>query len=154
MALNPHFDIDFSSKKCVCCGQMKDSFSYLRTKSFMYPTGYVDVCVDCLGDRLRDSNFDWNVMDKICQYLDIPFELDKFEELRRTHSAADLLKSYNLIYFSDDYDELDWSSYQEAYRELDAAGALDEVVPGLTDEKCRRLQDKWGYNYDEEALHY
>ena len=51
MALNPHFDIDFSSKKCVCCGQMKDSFSYLRTKSFMYPTGYVDVCVDCLGKK-------------------------------------------------------------------------------------------------------
>ena len=63
MALNPHFDIDFSSKKCVCCGQMKDSFSYLRTKSFMYPTGYVDVCIDCLGDRLEKSDFDWNVMD-------------------------------------------------------------------------------------------
>ena len=58
------------------------------------------------------------------------------------------------IYFSDEYDELDWSSYQEAYRELNAAGALDEVVPGLTDEKCRKLQEKWGYNYDEEALHY
>lgn len=53
MALNPHFDIDFSSKKCVCCGQMKDSFAYLRTKSFMYPTGYVDVCVDCLGRRIE-----------------------------------------------------------------------------------------------------
>ena len=103
MALNPHFDIDFSSKKCVCCGQMKDSFSYLRTKSFMYPTGYVDVCIDCLGDRLEKSDFDWNVMDKICQYLDIPFELDKFEELRQTHSAANLLKAYNLIYFSDEY---------------------------------------------------
>ena len=154
MALNPHFDIDFSSKKCVCCGQMKDSFSYLRTKSFMYPTGYVDVCIDCLGDRLEKLDFDWNVMDKICQYLDIPFELDKFEELRQTHSAADLLKAYNLIYFSDEYDELDWSSYQEAYRELNAAGALDEVVPGLTDEKRRKLQEKWGHNYDGEALQY
>ena len=154
MALNPHFDIDFSSKKCVCCGQMKDSFSYLRTKSFMYPSGYVDVCVDCLGDRLQKSDFDWNVMDKICQYLDIPFQLDKFEELRLTHSAPELLKSYNLIYFTDEYEGIDWQSYQEAYRELDAAGALDEVVPGLSDDKRRKLQEKWGYNYDEEALTY
>ena len=154
MAVNPHFDIDFSSKKCVCCGRMKDSFSYLRTKSFMYPTGYVDVCVDCLGDRLEESEFDWNVMDKICQYLDIPFQMDKFEELRKTHSAPDLLKTYNLIYFSEEHENIDWKSYQEAYQELDAAGALDEVVPGLSDEKRRKLQDKWGYNYDEEALSY
>ena len=154
MALNPHFDIDFSSRKCVCCGRMKDSFSYLRTKSFMYPTGYVDVCVDCLGAKLEESEFDWNTMDKICQYLDIPFQMDKFEELRHTHSAADLLKSYNLLYFSEEYENIDWTSYQEAYKELDAAGALDEVVPGLSDEKCRKLQEKWGYNYDEEGLTY
>lgn len=154
MALNPHFDIDFTSKKCVCCGQMKDSFSYLRTKSFMYPSGYVDVCVDCLGSRLEKSDYDWNVMDKICQYLDIPLKIDTFVELRPTHSAPELLKSYNLIWFTEEYDDIDWSSYQEAYRELDAAGALDEVVPGLSDEKRRKLQEKWGYNYDEEALTY
>ena len=120
----------------------------------MYPTGYVDVCVDCLGDRLRDSNFDWNVMDKICQYLDIPFQMDKFEELCHTHSAPELLKSYNLIYFGDEYEHIDWSSYQEAYKELDAAGALDEVIPGLSDDKRRKLLDKWGGNYDDEALNY
>ena len=154
MALNPHFDIDFSSRKCVCCGQMKDSFSYLRTKSFMYPTGYVDVCVDCLGDKLEESGFDWNVMDKICQYLDIPFQMGKFEEFRRTHTAADLLKAYNLIYFSEEYENIDWTSYQEAYKELDAAAALDEVVPGLSDEKRRKLEEKWGFNYDPDELHY
>ena len=110
MALNPHFDIDFSSKKCVCCGQMKDSFAFLRTKSFMYPEGYIDICADCLAQKLEESNFDWNVMDKICQYLDIPFEMSKFEELRRTHSAAELLKSYNLIYFGEEFEGIDCSS--------------------------------------------
>ena len=154
MALNPHFDIDFTSKKCVHCGQMKDSFSFLRTKSFMYPNGYVDVCVDCLGKILEEANFDWNMMDKICQYLDIPFEIERFEELRRTNSAADLLKAYNLIYFSEEYDNIDWKSYQEAYKELEAAGALEDAVPGLAEEKRHRLQEKWGFNYDDEALIY
>lgn len=154
MAVNPHFDIDFSAKKCACCGQMKDSFSFLRTKSFLHPTGYVDVCVDCLGDRLEESNFDWNVMDKICQYLDVPFEMEKFEELQTTHSAPELLKSYVLIYFGDEYEGIDWSSYQEAYKELKEANALDEAIPGLADEKRHRLQEKWGFNYDDEALNY
>jgi len=154
MALNPHFDIDFTSKKCVHCGQMKDSFSFLRTKSFMYPGGYVDVCVDCLGKILEEADFDWNMMDKICQYLDIPFEIERFEELRRTNNAADLLKAYNLIYFSEEYDNIDWKSYQEAYKELEAAGALEDAVPGLAEEKRHRLQEKWGFNYDDEALIY
>lgn len=154
MAVNPHFDIDFSSKICAVCGQPKDSFDYLRTKSFMYPTGYVDVCVDCLGERLERSDFDWNVMDKICQYLDIPFEIKRFEELRKTNSAPELLKAYNTIYFSEEYEGIDWKSYQEAYKELDAAGALDDVVPGLADDKRRKLQEKWGFNYDDEALAY
>ena len=154
MAINPHFDIDFSSKKCVRCGQMKDSFSFLRSKSFMYPTGYVDVCVDCLGGYLEEANYSWNAMDKLCQYLDIPFEASRFEALRTTNSAADLLKAYNLIYFTEEYEGIDWTSYQEAYKELDAAGALDEVVPGLADEKRHKLQEKWGFNYDDEALNY
>jgi len=154
MAINPHFDIDFSSKKCVRCGQMKDSFSFLRSKSFMYPTGYVDVCVDCLGGYLEENNFNWNTMDKICQYLDIPFEINRYAELMKTNSAADLLKAYNLIYFTEEYEGIDWTSYQEAYKELDAAGALDEVVPGLADEKRHKLQEKWGFNYDDEALNY
>ena len=154
MALNPHFDIDFSSKKCVRCGQMKDSFSFLRTKSFMYPTGYVDVCVDCLGEILEESGFSWNTMDKICQYLDVPFDMKRFAEMAETNSAPDLLKGYNLIYFSEEYEGIDWKSYQDAYEELKEAGALDEAIPGLADEKRRQLQEKWGYNYDEEALTY
>ena len=154
MAVKPHFDIDFSSKKCICCGQIKDSFSFLRTKSFMYPNGYIDICIDCLGEKLEESNLNWDVMDKICQYLDIPFEPIRFEELRKTNSAPELLKAYNTIYFSEEYKGIDWKSYQEAYEELDAAGALDEVVPGLSDNKRRKLQEKWGYNYDEDALSY
>ena len=157
MALNPHFDIDFSSKKCVCCGQLKDSFAYLRTKSFMYPTGYVDVCVDCLGKRIETGEkevYDWNAMDKICQFLDIPFEPKKFVELFPNHTAPELLKAYNLIYFSDEYEGIDWGVYQEAYNELNAAGALDDVVPGLAEEKRHKLQEKWGFNYDDEALNY
>lgn len=157
MALNPQLDIDLDLRKCKCCGKSRNSLEFLKTKSFMFPTGLVDVCVRCLGERLSDTDEQeqWNVMDKICQYLDIPFEPKRFEELRETsHSAADLLKGYNMIYFSDEYEGIDWGSYNEAYKELDAVGGLADVVPGLADEERRKLQEKWGFNYDEEALGY
>lgn len=157
MALNPQLDINLDLKKCKCCGKSRNSLEFLKTKSFMYPEGSVDVCVRCLGERISntDEQEQWNIMDKICQYLDIPFEPKRFEELRgSSHSAADLLKGYNMIYGSEEYEGVDWSSYNEAYKELDAVGGLADVVPGLADEERRKLQEKWGANYDEEELSY
>ena len=154
MALNPQFDIGFSSRKCICCGLPKDSFSFLRSKSFMYERGYVSVCTDCLGKKLEEGNYEWNTMDRICQYLDIPFMPEKYEELRRVNTAPDLLRAYNTIFFSEEYEGIDWGAYEEAYKELDERGALADAIPGLNDERRRKLQDKWGYNYDDEALNY
>lgn len=154
MPLNPHFDIGTESKRCECCGRMKDGFSYLRTKSFLFPSGYVNVCVDCLGQKLEESDYSWDMMDRICQYLDIPFKIEDFEDLRRTDTAAELLKAYNLIFFSEEYEGIDWGSYNEAYRDLAARGALADAVPGLADEERQKLRDKWGYNYTDEDLHY
>ena len=65
----------------------------------MYPSGYVDVCVDCLGDILEDSEFNWDIMDKICQYLDIPFELDRFEEYISTQLVAMFIKG-NVLFIN------------------------------------------------------
>ena len=154
MALNPQFDIDMTNRKCTCCGEIKDSFAFLKTKSFLFPRGYVDVCVDCLGKRLENTDEDWEVMDKICQYLDIPFEPSKFEELREGKTVVELLKAYNLIYFAEEYEGVDWGHFNEAYKELQRNGALEDVVPGLADERRRKLIEKWGANYEDDALLY
>lgn len=153
MALKPVFDIEFEDKICNCCGRKKDSFSFLSTKSFLFPSGYVDTCTECLAKHLEDDD-SWNTMDKICQYLDIPFEPSRYEELKKTNSPYTLLKAYNLIYSKDEYVNIDWSSYNEAYKELVERDALIDVVPGLADEERRKLEEKWGKNYDEDALTY
>lgn len=154
MPLQPKFDIDFENKKCERCGRIKDSFSFLKTKSFLFSSGYINICTDCIAEYLESEGMSWNAMDRICQYLDIPFEPTKYEELKSTNTAAGLLKAYNLIYFNEEYKNIDWGSYNEAYRELDERGALIDVVPILGDEERRKLQEKWGMNYDEEALRY
>lgn len=155
MALKPVFDIDFEERKCECCGRAKSSLSYLPTNSFLFPSGYINICTDCLGKRLMVDE-SWEVMDKICQYLDIPFDLKKFEELKKTHedAPAQLLQAYVIQFGGKEYEGIDWSSYEDAYKELEARGALVDAVPGLAEEERRKLQEKWGYNYDEEALNY
>lgn len=153
MPLKPVFDIDIKEIKCECCGRYRDSMDFLPTKSFMFPDGYVHVCNECLGKRLEVDE-SWEVMDKICQYVDMPFDIKRFEELRKTNTAASLLQAYSIQFMNDEYEGVDWTSYEEAYKELEERGALADVVPGLADEERRRLEEKWGANYDEEALNY
>ncbi len=153
MALQPKFDLDFEDRKCEQCGQYKTSLHYLPTKSFLFPSGYINICTECLGKRLeRDDS--WEIMDKICQYLDIPFDIKRYEELKETNTPVTLLQAYSTQFNNDEYEGIDWSSYEDAYKELRERNALVDVVPGLADDERRKLQDKWGYNYSEEELSY
>lgn len=153
MPLKPVFNLDFENQRCRCCGREKNSLQFLPTKSFLFPTGYIDTCTDCLAKRLEDED-SWDVMDKICQYLDIPFHIKRYEELKETNKPANLLQAYVTQFMGEEYEGIDWSSYEEAYRELKARGALEDVIPGLADEERRKLEEKWGKNYDEDALLY
>lgn len=153
MALQPKFDLDFEDRQCIQCGQYKSSLHFLPTKSFLFPSGYINICTECLSKRLEYED-SWDSMDKICQYLDIPFDIKRYEELKETNTPTTLLQAYVLQFNNDEYEGIDWSSYEDAYKELHARDALADVVPGLADDERKRLQDKWGYNYDEEALNY
>lgn len=154
MALKPNITFDFSFKNCESCGRALDSMSFLKTKSYLFPSGYINVCTDCLARELESNNYSWNAMDRLCQYLDIPFIPDKYEELLATTKGADLLRAYNTIFFTEEYEGIDWGSYEEAYKDLQQTNALAEAVPLLAEQERIKLQQKWGMNYDDEALHY
>ena len=154
MALKPNITFDFSFKNCESCGRALDSMSFLKTKSYLFPSGYINVCTDCLARELEQNNYSWNAMDRLCQYLDIPFIPDKYEELLATTKGADLLRAYNTIFFTEEYEGIDWGSYEEAYKDLQQTNALAEAVPLLAEQERIKLQQKWGMNYDDEALRY
>ena len=154
MALNPVIKTDFTDKVCVKCGRSRSSNKYLKSKSFLYPDGYLDICTDCVNDLLEEENYSWDMVDRLCQYLDIPFIPEKWEDLKMLNDDRDTIVAYNRIFFSEEYEGIGWKEYNEAYQELKAIGGLAEVVPVLKDEERRKLEEKWGYNYDEEALRY
>ena len=154
MALNPVIKAEFTDKVCVCCGRSLSSNKYLKTKSFLYPDKHLDICNDCLNDILEEENYSWDMIDRLCQYLDIPFVPEKWEDMRLLNDDREAIVAYNRLYFTEEYEGIGWKEYNEAYEELKAVGALAEVIPILKDEERRKLQDKWGYNYDDEALRY
>ena len=143
----------FSSKTCEHCGRPKNSTNYVRTKSFLYSDKHLPVCNECLEKMLVEKDFDWDFVDKLCQYVDIPFVPKEFERLRQIN-GDEVFPVYANVFFGSEYDGIGWKDYYDAYLELKKEGDLSDVIPIVSDQKRHELQEKWGFNYDDEALHY
>jgi len=67
---------------------------------------------------------------------------------------ANVFYRYATIFQASEYDGLGWGDYYQAFRKLKEENAVEDELPGLADEKRRKLKEKWGGNYDDEALMY
>ena len=143
----------FSSKMCERCGRSQNSSMYVRTKSIFYQDKYLPICNECIEELLVEHAFDWDFVDKLCQYADIPFVPTEFERLRAINGDG-VFPVYANMFFAAEYDGIGWKDYYDAYKELKSEGDLSEVIPLVADNKRQELQEKWGFNYDDEALHY
>jgi hypothetical protein len=102
---------------------------------------------------LAAHDWDWEYVDKMCQMADIPFVPKEWEKLR-VMNDQEVFYRYATIFLGSEYDGIGWSDYYKAFKELKAAGVLEDEIPEIADKKRRDLKDKWGANYDDEALRY
>ena len=143
----------FTLKPCCSCQQMFGEEGFAPTKSLFFPEGVIPMCNDCVDKDLAAHNWDWDYIDKICQMADIPFVPREWEKLREM-SEQDIFYRYASIFLGEEYEGIGWSDYHKAFLELKAAGVLEEELPEIAEKKERELKDKWGGNYDAEALRY
>ena len=61
---------------------------------------------------------------------------------------------YAEVFAKAEYEDLGWHEYFEAVRTLKASGELEDELPGIADKKRQQLLERWGANYDDEALRY
>ena len=53
-----------------------------------------------------------------------------------------------------EFEGLGWGDYFKEFLKLKEAGKIEEELPLISDAERKKLQEKWGFNYDDEALHY
>ena len=143
----------FALKQCNRCGAAQTSDAFAPTKSIFYPDASLPICNSCIESYLVDVDFDWKEVDKICQYADIPFVPKEWERLRSMNGDK-VFGVYAEVFAQSEYEDFGWSDYRKAFNELKASGDLEDELPGLADEKRKQLQERWGKNYDDEALRY
>ena len=144
---------NFLVKECSKCGGTFGAENFTKTKSVFYADGYLPLCNNCLKNILEEHDFEWDIIDKVCQYSDIPFVPDKFEELHKIH-GNDVFPIYAEIFFSEEFEGLGWGDYFKEFKRLQREGYIEEELPELKEAKMKGLKEKWGPNYDMEALTY
>ena len=145
--------IPFIVKTCSICSGTFGPEGFIKTKSLFYPDGYLPMCADCIKQLLIEHNFDWDLVDKLCRYADIPFIPAEFERLHESN-GDNVFQVYADVFLSSEFEGLGWKQYYEEFLRLKEKGHIEDELPILKEEKRKQLKEKWGSNYDDEELQY
>ena len=143
----------FIVKTCSICGGTFGPEGFIKTKSLFYPDGYLPMCADCIKQLLIEHDFDWDLVDKLCRYADIPFIPAEFERLHESN-GDNVFQVYADVFLSSEFEGLGWKQYYEEFLRLKEKGHIEDELPILKEEKRKQLKEKWGSNYDDEELQY
>lgn len=144
---------NFALKQCSKCGASQTSDAFAPTKSIFYSDGALPICNSCIEDYLDQHDYDWKFVDKLCQWADIPFVPREWERLFEMNGSK-TFGVYAEVFAQTEYEGLGWDEYYKAFKDLKTTGDLDDELPGLAEKKRKQLQERWGPNYDDEALRY
>lgn len=154
MAITPKINQNkpFLLKTCSYCGGAYGAEFYCKTKSLFFPDGYLPICNNCIENILLENEYNWQIVDKFCQYVDIPFVPAQFEKIKDMNPER-VFATYADMFFKEEYENLDWKTYFQEFQELKKKKLIEDELPGIREEKYRKLKEKWG-PYSHEELDY
>lgn len=145
-----------AGKVCQRCGETKSTAHYIGIPNSIVHKGCLPICRECIGDIIysAEEKDRWNVVDKLCQWADLPFVPEEWEKIYLGH-GKDAFGTYAAIFRNQPYDQLDWGMYYEAYKELEELGRREDALPTLREKRKQDMEKKWGRDrYDDEELEY
>lgn len=92
-------------------------------------------------------------VDRLCRYLDVPFDLNKWTQLYSIHKDHTLTAYFNTLLDSH-YQSLQWSDENERWRLAREEGTIDEDIAALGEAKIRSLKKAWSPLYSNEELYF
>ena len=137
------------TRRCLKCKQEKPEYDFAHTPSVFFPGHRSMICTSCLEKMVRQDNF--GEVDKLCQYLDLPFDMDKWASLYKIHGDRTLSAYFNTL-LDDHYSDISWADENERWRIAREEQTLDEEIKELNDAKMRRLKKTWSPAYTQDEL--
>ena len=132
--------------QCKMCNETKSSLDFLRSRALWFPNGVSDICESCLESRI-DSR-DLNQVDKILQYLDIPFNPNEWMDMYESNGDRTLGVYVTKFFAQKSNRNIDWTEVNNVWREKQKNNTLNKEINVMNEEWLQRMREVWGDNYD------
>ena len=140
---------EVKTRRCMKCRKEKPETDFQYTPSKFFPAHRSLICTSCLEVMTPQDNF--GEVDRLCRYLDLPFDLDKWSQLYAIHGDHTLSAYFNTL-LDDHYQALQWADENERWRLARAEGTIDEEIQAISAAKIARLRRQWSSVYSTEEL--
>ena len=140
---------EIKMRKCLKCKQEKPIHEFQYTPSNFFPSHRSQICTSCLELMVHQDNM--GEVDRLCRWLDVPFDLNKWTQLYAIHKDHTLTAYFNTL-LDEHYQALQWADENERWRLARNEGTIDEEIEALSEAKVRKLKRTWSPSYSAEEL--
>lgn len=140
---------EVKNRRCLKCRQDKPDYNFQYTPSNFFPGHKSLICTSCLETMVDQTNL--GEVDRLCRYLDLPFDLDKWTSLYEIHKDHTLTAYFNTL-LDDHYSVLQWADENERWRLAREEGTIEDEIAALGDAKIKRLKRTWSEAYTPREL--
>lgn len=137
------------TRRCMKCKQEKPIHNFQYTPSNFFPAHRSLICTSCLETMIKQDNL--GEVDRLCRYLDVPFDLNIWTQLYAIHKDHTLTAYFNTL-LDDHYQALQWSDENERWRLARAEETIDDEIQVLSDAKVKKLKKTWSPAYTDDEL--
>lgn len=140
---------EVKTRRCIRCRQEKPIHNFQYTPSKFFPSHRSMICTSCLELMVDQSNL--GEVDRLCRYLDVPFDLDRWTQLYENHKDHTLTAYFNTL-LDDHYQTLQWADENERWRLARQENTLNDEITILNEAKIKRLKKTWSPAYTNDEL--
>lgn len=140
---------EIKTRRCLKCKQEKPIHEFQYTSSNFFPSHRSQICTSCLELMVHQDNM--GEVDRLCRWLDVPFDLNKWTQLYAIHKDHTLTAYFNTL-LDEHYQSLQWADENERWRLARNEGTIDEEIEALSEAKVRKLKRTWSPSYSAEEL--
>ena len=140
---------ELKKRQCLRCRQEKPITDFASTPSKFFPNHRSMICTSCLEKMVPQDNL--GEVDRLCRYLDVPFDLDRYTSLHAIHGDHTLTAYFNTL-LDDHYQSLQWLDENERWRQARDEETIDDEIAALSEAKLRRLKRTWSPAYTTDEL--
>ena len=114
---------EIKTRRCLKCKQEKPIYEFQYTPSNFFPGHRSQLCTSCLELMVKQDNL--GEVDRLCRWLDVPFDLNKWTQLYEIHKDHTLTAYFNTL-LDDHYQSLQWADENERWRIARTENTIDE----------------------------